>query len=133
MLISLFLIFSKGKIYDSYNDKLKVRNLSTDTLCFWFAPIPNDSILYATIKDKTFNPSIILPNKTESYPSGIDWQEAIYKIKGGKMHLLNYGIILSIKDNKMPKDSFSSKNIVKLSFPLTINKLDSCNWVITYK
>jgi hypothetical protein len=132
ILITAFLLyFTRGKIFDKYDDLLKVNNKSSDTLCFWFAPLSNNKEMFDIMQDKGFTPSWILPKSIESYPAP-DWEETIKRVKGGKLYLLDYSTIMLYKNNRIKLDSNVLTNIFRYEFPLQKDKLDSCDWLITY-
>lgn len=132
LIITLLLYFTRGKIFDKYDDLLKVNNKSSDTLCFWFAPLSSNKNMFEIIKDKSYTPSWILPQSVESYPAP-DWGEAIKRVKGGKLYLLDYSTVMLYKNNRIKLDSNVLTNIFRYEFPLQKGKLDSCDWLITYE
>ena len=131
LIFLLILYFVQGKIFDKYDASLKVNNKSSDTLCFWFAPLSNNKEMFDIMQDKGFTPSWILPKSIESYPAP-DWEEAIKRVKGGKLYLLDYSTIMLYKNNRIKLDSNVLTNIFRYEFPLQKDKLDSCDWLITY-
>jgi hypothetical protein len=131
IIVIVFLFFTKGKIFDKYDNLLKVNNKSDDTLCFWFAPLPSNQSMFNQLIDKGYQPSLILPKRIESYPAP-NWRNAIKRVKGGTMYLLDYSTIMKYKKNKIILDSNLLINIFRYRFTLDKNKLDSCNWIITY-
>ena len=132
LLLLLFLYYINGKVFDKYDDSLKVNNKSNDTLCFWFAPLLSNKDIFDSIKNKDYVPSWILPKTIESYPAP-DWKEAIKRVKGGRLYLLDYHAIAMYKNNIVKLDSNVITNILRYEFPLEIEKLDSCKWTIEYK
>lgn len=132
VIVSIFFWFINGKIFDKYNDDLKICNKTNDTLCFWFAPLPNNKSLYKIIKANDFYPSYLKPNETTPIEIGMNWDEWFKKI-GGKMYLFDYKTITKYQKHEIELDSNVVHNILKFTFPLIKYKLDSCNWVITYE
>ena len=131
LLLLLLLYYTKGKIFDKYDDLLKVNNISNDTLCFWLAPLSSNKSMFDVMQDKSYTPSWILPKRIESFPAP-DWEEAIKRVKGGRLYLLDYNIVMLYKNHKIKLDSNVLDNIFRYEFPLIKYKLDSCDWTITY-
>jgi hypothetical protein len=129
--ISLLFYFLNGKIFDSYHDKLKVKNNTNDTLCYWFLPISSNLELFNIMHSKSFYPEFIYPNKISSYGVATDWESVIERMGGRSLNLLNYKTIKAYQNNELTLDSNVITNVVRLNYILNINKLDSTDWIIT--
>ncbi len=126
----IYFVFLNGKIIDNSSGKLKVKNETNDTLCFYFAPRSNNMSLYNLIKSDSFYAELIYPNSINPYTINSNWDDVVERMNGYNLFLLDYRTIKLYKKNELILDSNVIQNVVKYSYTINKMKLDSCNWLL---